>query len=176
MLLRDVKPEVVLPPCDYGRETVNVIGRFEKDLSPVMPYLNATQSKALYHRAANILRFRFEGHQVTLQPHEMAINGLDDADEAVEMLVRLQRLINETWARRDAITPSTLERKRLKALDLYRLLPGTNCKACGEPSCFVFANKLTAGQVEVTACTPLCTGAAYAEKRAEMMALLEMAA
>jgi ArsR family metal-binding transcriptional regulator len=164
-----------LPACDYGREMVNVIGRFAEDISPVMPYLNATQPKALYHRSAHILRFRWEGHQVTLQPHEMAVSGLADADEAIEMLVRLQRLINDTWEWRDEITPSTVERKRLKSLDLYKLLPGTNCQACGEPTCFVFANKLAAGQVEVTSCAPLCTDAAYAEERAEMMALLEVA-
>jgi ArsR family metal-binding transcriptional regulator len=175
MLLQSVEPQVVLPPCDYERETVNVIGRFAEDISPVMPYLNAIQPKALYNRSADILRFRFEGHQVTLQPHEMAAGGLADADEAIEMLARLQRLINDTWERRDAITPSTVERKRLKALDVYRLLPGTNCQACGEASCFVFANKLAARQVEVTLCAPLCTDPAHIEERAKMMALLEVA-
>jgi len=175
MLLQAVVPEIVLPPCDFGRETVNVIGRCAEDISPVMPYLNATQPKALYNHSAHILRFRWQGHQVTLRPHQIAISGLADGDEAVEALARLQRLINDTWERRDGITPSTVERKRLKALDVYRLLPGTNCKACGESSCFVFANKLAAGQVEVTLCTQLCTNATYAEERAQMMALLEVA-
>jgi len=175
MLLESVDPQVVLPPCDFECETVNVIGRFSEDISPVLPYLNATQSKALFNRAANILRFCFEGHQVTLQPHEMAVGGLADADAAIEMLARLQRLINEAWECRDEITPSTVERKRLKALDLYKLLPSINCKACGEPTCFVFANKLAVGQVDVTLCTPLCTGEAYVESRAQLMAMLEVA-
>ena len=175
MLLQAVEPQVVLPPCDFERETVNVIGRFQENISPILPYLNATQPKALFNKAAHILRFRFEGHQVTLQPHEMAIGGLADADEAVETLTRLQRLINDTWERRDEIMPSTVERKRLKALDVYKLLPGTNCKACGEPTCFVFANKLTTGQVEVELCAPLCTDDAYADKRGQLMAMLERA-
>lgn len=173
MLIRSLKPEIVLPPCDHTRETVSVIGRFQEDISPVLPYLNATQPKALFHRPAAILRFQFEGHQVTLQPHEMALSGFEDGDQAVLTLFRLQRLINETWERREEITPSNVERKRLQALAVYRLLPGTNCKVCGEPTCFVFANKLAAGQIGIELCTPLCHQDAHVEKRIQMMTMLE---
>jgi ArsR family metal-binding transcriptional regulator len=173
MLLSMVEPEIILPACNFERETVGVVGRFDEDISPVMPYLNSTQPKALYHAAVPVLRFSFEGHQVALRPHEIAIGGFDDGDEAIEALARVQRLINETWERREEITPSTTERKRLKAMDLYRLLPGTNCRACGEPTCFVFANKVAAGQVEVSACRPLCTEPAYAAQRAQVMTLIE---
>jgi len=175
MLLKSIQPEVFLTPCDFSQETVNVSGRFAEDLSPVLPYLNATQPKALYNRSANILRFRFEGHPVTLQPHELAIGGLADADEAIETLTRLQRLINYTWERRDEIAPSTVERERLQALEVYKLLPGLNCKECGEPTCFVFANKLAAGQVNVELCAPLFADETYADQREQLMAMLEMA-
>jgi ArsR family metal-binding transcriptional regulator len=175
MLIQSLIPEIVLPPCDHTRETVNIIGRFQEDIGPVLPYLNATQTRALYHQSARILRFRFEGHQVTLQPHEMALAGFEDGDEAVAALFRLQRLINETWERRNQITPSTLERKRLQPLAVYKLLPGSNCRACGEPTCFVFANKLAAGQVDMALCTPLCHDDAYAGKRQELSTMLELA-
>jgi len=175
MLIQSLQPEIVLPPCDHTRETVNVIGRFQEDIGPVLPYLNATQPKALYHQAANILRFRFEGHQATIQPHEMALGGFEDGDEAVAVLFRLQQLINETWEQRDEIEPSFMERKRLQALAVYRLLPGTNCRQCGEPTCFVFANKLAAGQVEMVQCAPLCQDDTYVDKRRQLTTMLEMA-
>jgi len=38
---------------------------------------------------------------------------------------------------------------------VYKLLPRTNCNACGEATCFVFANKLVAGHVTLDACTAL---------------------
>ena len=66
MLLQGYEPEIVLPPCDFGRETVNALGHLGADISPVFPYLNATQPGAIYHAAAPTLRFRFEGHMVTL--------------------------------------------------------------------------------------------------------------
>lgn len=175
MLIQLLQPEIVLPPCDHTRETVNVIGRFVDDISPVLPYLNSTQPKALFHRASSTLRFRFEGHQVTLQPHQMALGGFEDGDQAMHCLFRLQTLINETWERRDEITPSLMERKRLHTLAVYGLLPGTNCRECGEPTCFVFASKLAAGQVEISMCTPVCHDDAYASQRGQLATMLEMA-
>jgi ArsR family metal-binding transcriptional regulator len=175
MLIQSLIPEIMLPPCDHTRETVNVIGRFQADIGPVLPYLNATRPKALYNSAAGILRFRFEGHQVTLQPNQMALGGFEDGDKAMAALFRLQQLINETWERRDEITPSTLERKRLHPLAVYKMLPGTNCQACGEPTCFVFANKLAAGQVDMASCTTLCYDGAYARERQQLSTMLETA-
>jgi ArsR family metal-binding transcriptional regulator len=175
MLISFLQPEILLPPCDHTCETVSVIGRFQEDIRPVLPYLNATQPKALFHQAAGILRFRFQGHQAILQPHEMALGNFEDGDQAVECLFRLQRLINETWERREEISPSHVERQRLQALAVYRLLPGTNCKECGEPTCFVFASKLAAGQVGIELCTLLCQDDAFAERREQLMTMLETA-
>jgi len=38
MLITSYEPEIVLPPCDFGREEVNVIGHVAADISPVFPY------------------------------------------------------------------------------------------------------------------------------------------
>jgi len=43
----------------------------------------------------------------------------------------------------------------MKALDIYKLLPKTNCKACGFPTCLAFAMKLAAGKVDVDLCPDL---------------------
>lgn len=40
----------------------------------------------------------------------------------------------------------------LKALDIYKLLPKTNCKDCGFPTCLAFAMKLATGKVDVELC------------------------
>jgi len=175
MLLRSYEPEIVLPPCDYDRETVNVIGHLSDDVSSILTYLNATQPGALLQIQAQILRFRFEGHPVTLQARRVAIGSLVDSDEAVEVLARLQRLINDTWERRTEIEPNAVERKRLNPLAVYKLLPGTNCRACGEPTCMVFANKLVTGQVELDRCLPLCREEPYRERWEQLRAMVELA-
>ncbi|MGA9349962.1 MAG: acetyl-CoA decarbonylase/synthase complex subunit gamma [Anaerolineae bacterium] len=41
----------------------------------------------------------------------------------------------------------------LSGLEIYKLLPKTNCKECGFPTCLAFAMKLAAKQAELAACT-----------------------
>ncbi|MCI0476451.1 MAG: hypothetical protein L0Y55_09410, partial [Anaerolineales bacterium] len=40
----------------------------------------------------------------------------------------------------------------LTGLQIYKLLPQTNCKECGFPTCLAFAMKLAAKQAELKAC------------------------
>ena len=40
----------------------------------------------------------------------------------------------------------------LSGLAIYKLLPRTNCKECGFPTCLAFAMKLAARQVELSDC------------------------
>ncbi len=40
----------------------------------------------------------------------------------------------------------------LSGLEIYKLLPRTNCKKCGQPTCLAFAMKLAAKQAELSAC------------------------
>ena len=40
----------------------------------------------------------------------------------------------------------------LQGIQIYKLLPQTNCKECGFPTCLAYAMKLAAKQVELSAC------------------------
>ena len=50
----------------------------------------------------------------------------------------------------------------LSGIQIYKLLPQTNCKECGFPTCLAFAMKLAAKQVELSSC-PHVTAAAKAQ-------------
>jgi acetyl-CoA decarbonylase/synthase complex subunit gamma len=50
----------------------------------------------------------------------------------------------------------------LSGIQIYKLLPQTNCKECGYPTCLAFAMKLSAKQVELAAC-PYVTEASKAQ-------------
>jgi acetyl-CoA decarbonylase/synthase complex subunit gamma len=45
--------------------------------------------------------------------------------------------------------------KELSPIDVYKLLPKTNCKECGEENCMAFATKIVNREVNVDQCTPL---------------------
>jgi acetyl-CoA decarbonylase/synthase, CODH/ACS complex subunit gamma len=44
---------------------------------------------------------------------------------------------------------------QVTAMDIYRLLPKTNCAECGEASCMAFATKLSQKEIDLELCTPL---------------------
>ena len=79
---------------------------------------------------------------------------------------------NDVWERRAEITPSYERGVQLNALMLYKGLPATNCKECGDPSCLAFAAKLLSGEASVLACKPLFTPK-FREKRVALLELLE---
>jgi acetyl-CoA decarbonylase/synthase complex subunit gamma len=47
--------------------------------------------------------------------------------------------------------------KELSPIDVYKLLPKTNCKECGEKNCMAFATKLVGRDASLEKCPPLLT-------------------
>jgi len=47
--------------------------------------------------------------------------------------------------------------KELSPIDVYKLLPRTNCKECGEENCMAFATRVVNRQVPLEECPPLLT-------------------
>jgi acetyl-CoA decarbonylase/synthase complex subunit gamma len=47
--------------------------------------------------------------------------------------------------------------KQLSPIDIYTLLPKTNCKECGEGNCMAFATKVVNREINVEQCPPLLT-------------------
>ncbi|MEW5958257.1 MAG: (Fe-S)-binding protein [Chloroflexota bacterium] len=87
------------------------------------------------------------------------------------MLAAVKDLLNQCWARRDTIQPVTTTRRIPRPLDVWTLLPQTNCKQCGQPTCFTFALKLVAGQQKLEECPPLWEPA-FADQLARLQAIL----
>jgi len=174
MLLRDYKFKLVFPECNPTVTTVNALADLSDDISEVLPYLNATIKGCFYNPHSGTLRFVREGRVITLYPMLAAVSGLRDETQAREVLDSLKELINSTYERRDQIKPSYKKGDELKVMDIYKLLPGTNCKECGEPTCFAFANKLVREELDMTRCTPLYLEERSA-KREKLLGLLEAA-
>ncbi|MCW4014715.1 MAG: acetyl-CoA decarbonylase/synthase complex subunit gamma, partial [Candidatus Bathyarchaeota archaeon] len=62
--------------------------------------------------------------------------------------------------------------KELSPIEIYRLLPGTNCKECGETNCMAFAAKMVNREASLDECKPLLDEK-YAKAYAELWALLK---
>jgi ArsR family metal-binding transcriptional regulator len=175
-IAKDYDMHLEAPACEPGAEYWNATARFREDLSDVFPYLNAQWKDALYSPAAKQITFRYGDRAVALKPFEITISNLPDRDSATIEMERIVAEINRIWMDRDHLTPLYTPRKRLVAMEVYQLLPQTNCKVCGLASCFAFASKVTVGQADAKACTPLFEEAQYAPKREALLEMLSAAA
>jgi len=45
--------------------------------------------------------------------------------------------------------------REISPIDVYRLLPRTNCRECGEPNCMAFATRVVNGELTIEECPPL---------------------
>jgi ArsR family metal-binding transcriptional regulator len=171
MLIEKYDLEVFTPPCEPGAERFSAIARLMTDISPVLPYLNATLRGAVYHHAAKALTWKKAGHNLAFHSYEIATSNVEDRTAAIKELEGVIDLVNQTWERRNEITPDYETHQRPTAMVVFKMLPGTNCRQCGQPTCWSFALKLVAAQVKPADCPPL-REPAYADRLAELEALM----
>jgi ArsR family metal-binding transcriptional regulator len=167
MLIDAYDLDIFTPPCEPGAERYAAVARLAVDISAVLPYLNATLRGALYHESANALTWKKGGHNIAFHAFEIATSNVVDRDAAIEELDGLVQLVNRTWERRHALTPSYDRRRRPTPMTVYQLLPKTNCKQCGEETCYIFALNLSLGRRQLADCPPLMRPD-YADKRRQL--------
>ncbi len=157
--------------CNTSSEKVNAIADFSDDISDLLPYLNTVLKGVQYIEKERILIVKSDRHLMTFRPQQIAITKLEDEEDARAVMENLKRIINETSRNREHIKPDYSSRKELNASDINRLLPGTNCRKCGERSCFAFAFKLARQEGAILKCTPLFSEE-YQEKRRCLLGFL----
>jgi ArsR family metal-binding transcriptional regulator len=97
-----------------------------------------------------------------------------DENDVRETMEWIGVMLEEVEERKGELQPNFSRGVELKALDIFKLLPGTNCKACDELTCLAFAVKLLGGEKAVVRCAPLFTPE-YKDKRQVLMELLQAA-
>jgi len=65
-------------------------------------------------------------------------------------------------------------KKELSPIDIYKLLPKTNCKECGQENCMAFATKIVNREVSLDQCKPL-EKKEYAKQFAQLKEILKPA-
>lgn len=157
-------------PCIADTAKIRVVAQCDGDIGEVLPYLNATVKGATYNPGSHSLSVQRDGMRFNFFSGGVTAVKLRDLDHARTELQGWTERINETWEDRAKITPSLERGVRLTALQVYKALPASNCRQCGEASCLAFAARLVADEVSVLSCLPLFE----AEKRGTRLALLEL--
>lgn len=165
--------EIFRPKMDATKEVLHSIATFDTDISPVFPYLNAELGGWDYDQQNQVILLKLAaGKWITLQPREIAIRGARDLDESNALLAWIKGQINDIYARRDSLVPRYTSQAGLKVMEILKLLPMTNCKACGYPTCMAYAAALREGELSLKDCPPLWEET-YLLKREKLQAYLE---
>ncbi len=86
---------------------------------------------------------------------QITVGKTENIDKVKEILDNVIKILNKVTRERDNITPSTRPRPQLSPYALYKHLPRTNCRECGEMTCLAFATGLIQERYEMAQCPAL---------------------
>ncbi len=155
MLLESYKLEIFNPECRPGAMAVHCFAHLDQDVGEAIPYLNATLGGFTYQKDPPSVTFKAHGKLITVHAKKIAVNALKDEAEAKKIVEWLKREINSAWENREKIKPLYEAAPQPKVIEILKLLPKTNCRECGQPTCMVFAVQAAEGAKGPEDCPPL---------------------
>ncbi len=145
MLLKTYKKRIFRPECNPSFQSLHCIAHLNEDVGEALPYLNSVLGGLTFYQSPPAVTFKVHGKLITVQPREIAVNALTDEEEADKILEWLKREINDVWERREEIQPKYDGIQKPNLLEVLKLLPKTNCRECGQPTCIVFSTLVIEG-------------------------------
>jgi len=155
MLLKSYRMELFNNECMPSAMTIQCFAHLDQDVSAALPYLNAVLVGFEYIKEPPSVTFRAQGKLITVYGRKIAINAIKDENEALKIVEWIKREINDAWEKRDEVEPSYERMPRPKVIEILKLLPKTNCKECGFPTCMVFATLVAEGGKDASDCPAL---------------------
>jgi ArsR family metal-binding transcriptional regulator len=156
---------MVLASCVADLTRIRLIAHLSGDLTKVFPYMNAVMREASYNAAGPTFTFMDGYRMISIYPRRIAVAKADEIVDAWRTLDAIRRRANEVWRRRGEIEPSYEMRAKPPALEIFKRLPRTNCKACGEQTCLAFALRLWNGEAPLSRCRPVLAAGQYEHLR-----------
>ncbi|NQT72909.1 MAG: hypothetical protein HQ553_09075 [Chloroflexi bacterium] len=153
--------EMKSPSCTPGASWWGVKISLDDDISKVFPFLNAELKDADYNHKEKVLLWDSDkGFRCAFRPNEIAIAPVEDREVAQQICDDAIDMLNDIWNRRNQIEPNVAGKAPPPSMiQLLKLLPGTNCKECGYPTCMAFAAGLIKRQAELSGCPHLSSEA-----------------
>lgn len=155
MLFESYRLEIFNSACNPDAMAVHCFAHLDQDVGEALPYLNTVLGGFEYIREPPSVTFKAHGKLITVHGCKIAVNALKDEAEARKIVEWLKREINDAWEKRERIVPSFKGAPRPQLIEILKLLPKTNCRQCGEPTCMVFAARVAEGAKGIDACPPL---------------------
>jgi len=159
-------------PCLAEPGRIIVIGKPNRPLDDVLPYLATLPGIIAWNPEAMTLTFRRPHGFMTLYSDKVYITQVVDTAEGLELFVALKEAVNTVWEKRAELTAVTAKKRAPRHLDIWELLPRTNCGQCDETTCLAFAVAVLQQKRLVTECLPLQSDSSFADRKATLEAML----
>lgn len=154
-LINNYSFELSEPPCSVGSGRYGLKITLNDDIHEVLPYLNAVMEETQFDKESDVLIGTEGKRKYAFRQGEIRVSGIDEVSEAPQVAKQAIDMVNRVWSERNCIKPNYSERKLPTVIEILQLLPRTNCKKCGLPTCLVFASDLRAGKASIEHCVPL---------------------
>src|SRR4030042_2665279 len=126
--------------------------RLDGDISHLFPPINAGAKSASLLENPPFIRFVLDRFSCGLYPDHGVAASFITSQEARGFLDRLIDFLNDICERRDSLKPNYKKWNPVPVLQIFRLLPQTNCRSCGYPSCLAFAAALSTQKTSPERC------------------------
>ncbi|WP_022666155.1 LuxR C-terminal-related transcriptional regulator [Desulfospira joergensenii] len=137
----------------------------DQEVGFLFPYLNGALDDALWYERPDHVRFLFEGRRCLLYPDRAAAHFFETRESAVAFIRPLMDFLNSLDARKSEIKPNFNQIRHVKIPEVLKLLPQTNCRECGFPTCMAFAAAVARGKILADQCpglaSPMSESAVY---------------
>jgi ArsR family metal-binding transcriptional regulator len=160
-----------LLPCIADTSKFRIIAKVSPPLGGALKLLEPIFPRARYSEKIGALIIQKGNMLITIySTGNVTITMIKSEQEAKDLLEDLRRAINDAIAK--GVTPVPREKVKVDHAEIYQYLPKTDCKICGEQSCYSFAIRLVGQETSLDKCTPLLD-AKYAINLEHLRAMLE---
>jgi ArsR family metal-binding transcriptional regulator len=159
-------------PCLAEPGKIIVIGTPSRSLSDALPYLATLPGVIAWNPHALTLTFRRQPGFMTLYPEKVYITQVKNTEEGLALLDALKDAVNAVWEKRAELVAVSTQKSAPRHLDIWELLPRTNCKQCGEATCLAFAVALLQEKQTLEECSIIRSDSNFVDRRAALKSML----
>jgi ArsR family metal-binding transcriptional regulator len=143
--------DIDISPCIADPDRIKYMAKINRNLSDILPTLYLSLPNSRLTKNLPILSFTVKQHNFMLdEKGNFAVTYVKDEAEVSYINEKIIELINKgikynisTHINLDQM----IEKKRkLTPMTLYESFPKTNCRECGEESCFNYVAKIMSGE------------------------------
>lgn len=143
------------PGCHPGAPVLRANFKLNTDITELFPYINAVGENAIYYDQPHYVQFILDGFRCALYPDQVAAGMFENHEQAIKFINRLINFLNDLDTKTDSIEPNFKKYKHIPVLEIFKLLPRTNCRECGFSTCMAFAAALSKEKIVPDQCPEL---------------------